>query len=158
VGAAEAAPVGDVLARYDAARRLPDVADEAAIREAWLLHRTGSDAEALMRLDAVSDQVADPTLRFLRQLFRGRVLMALNRPAEAATAYRAALVSVPGAPSALNGLATALTESGNQDEARALAQAPPTVSDPEADPWSMYEQGDYWRFPGALSRLRAAVR
>ncbi len=160
--AAEAArQVANVTASYDAViahPEAPDAVAEARVRQAYLLHRLNRDAQALSQLDAVRDADADPAVRFLRDLFRGHVLIALGRTAEALDAYRAAVAILPGAQSARVALMNALVASGDRPGALALSESIQATPASDADPWHLYWPGDYRRFPQELGRLRALVR
>ena len=102
---------------------MPEVAIEARIRKAWLLYRTGRLEEALALFDSSGAQVnRDPALRFLDHLFRGHVLVALDRSDAAIAAYRAALVIGPSAQSARVALMNVLLARGDRQEAEALAE------------------------------------
>jgi tetratricopeptide (TPR) repeat protein len=160
--AAQAAKqVAGVTASYDAViahPEAPDAVAEARVREAYFFHRLNRDAEALSQLDAVRDPDADPAVRFLRDLFRGHVLIALGRTAEAVDAYRAAVAILPGAQSARVALMNALVASGDRPGALALSESIQATPASDADPWHLYWPGDYRRFPQELGRLRALVR
>jgi hypothetical protein len=153
--------VADVLAKYEAVIahvEAPSVVAEARVRQAWLLHRVHQDSRALAQLDAVRDADADPSIRFLRQLFRGHVRGAMGQPADAVTAFRAALTILPGAESARVALMNSLVMVGDQTGALALADVIQTIRPPDVDPWHLYWQGDYRRFPDAILRLRELLQ
>ena len=160
--AAEAArQVATVTASYNAVighPEAPDAVAEARVREAYFLHRLNREAEALSQLDAVRDGDADPAVRFLRDLFRGHVLIALGRTAEAVDAYRAAVATLPGAQSARVALMNSLVVSGDRPGALALSESIQTTPVSDADPWHLYWPGDYRRFPQELAHLRSLVR
>ena len=85
----------------------------------------------------------DREIRYLTDLFRGQILRAMGRSDEAVAAFRAALVTWPGAQSARVALMTLLVNRGERDEAAALAEATQTASDNEFDPWWTYWLGDF---------------
>jgi hypothetical protein len=147
----------DVIARYDAAAahvEAPLIVAEARLREAWFLHRMSRHAEALAMLDAVRPADADPAIQFLRQLFRGHVLTSIGRATEAVEAFRAASALMPTAVSAQVALMNALLAAGDPDAAVVLAAHVETMAAASADPWHLYWQGDYRRFPDEIVRLR----
>jgi VWFA-related protein len=147
--------VSDVMARYEAAIAFDETGAEARIRLAWFLHRLGRDAEALERLDAVADNRSpDIPMRYLRQLMRGHVLVALARIGPAIESYQAALALVPGAQSARVALMNGLLLAGRRTEAEALAETIQTAGNNTFDPWWMYWQGDQRMFAGIIGRLR----
>jgi hypothetical protein len=153
--------LADVAAKYDAVIahvEAPSVVVEARVRQAWLLHRVKQDERALAQLDAVREVDADPAIRFLRQLFRGHVLGAMGRAAEAVNAYRAAVTILPGAQSARVALMNGLVAVGDRAGALALSETIQTTPSRDLDPWHLYWQGDYRRFPEAIARLRELVR
>jgi tetratricopeptide (TPR) repeat protein len=151
-----AAQLDDLLARYDDALRHPDVATEAAVRKAWLLHRLLRHDEALALLNAAGDDPSDAAITYYRHLIRGRVLDTLGRLDDAVAAYRQALDLVPDAQSASIGLMTGLLRLGQHDEAEALADRVQASQD--ADPWPDYWAGDYRYYPGIIARLREGSR
>jgi hypothetical protein len=147
----------DVIAKYDAAAahvEAPLVVAEARLREAWFLHRMSRHAEALAMLDTVRPADADPAVQFLQQLFRGHVLASLGRATDAVEAFRAAGALMPPAVSAQVALMNALLAAGDREGAVALAAHVETMAAAPADPWHLYWQGDYRRFPLEIMRLR----
>ena len=153
--------VAEVLAKYDAVIAPPDVAAfaaEARVRSAWVLHRALRDPEALTRLNAVSEADADPSVRYLHQLFLGHVLSALKRPTDAVAAYRAAPAMFPEAESGRVALKTGLLAAGDRPGAVALAEHVQTSPSSTADPWHLYWQGDYRHFSDLVAHLRETSR
>ena len=149
-----------VLQKYDdvaASSKTPALAFEARLRAAWVLHLASRDADALARLDTIADPGADADARYLRLLFRGRVLLALGRARDAADAGRALVLMRSNAKSAHELLEQAQLSAGDANAAKADTLAAPAFDD-AADPWSGYEQGRYRDFPALLDRLRAGVR
>ena len=147
----------EVLEAYEAAATAsPEVAAEARIRGAWLLHRVGRSEEALKQLDAAPAS-PDPAIEYLRNLFRSHVYLAMGKLDEAAAAARAAHVIVPDAQSARVNLMNALLLKGDMAGAESVAEnietAPRT-----ADPWWSYWLGDFRWFPAAVGRLREMSR
>jgi tetratricopeptide (TPR) repeat protein len=161
-----AAPNPATSASVDAAKALyefvlgrPEVAVEARIRLAFLLHRQGKNDEALMRLDeAAARPIDDGMLRYLHQLFRGQVLADLNRVDESLAAYRAALAILPSAQSARVAIMNTLYKQGDRAGAEALAEQIQTEAVGLMDPWWIYWQGQYRLHLQVMARLREAAR
>ncbi len=149
-----AAHAREVLERYEAARGTNAAGDEAAIREAWFLYRTGQLDRALSVLGPAPGD--NKELRYLHALMRGHILRNLKREDEAAAAYGAALDAWPGAQSARVALMTLLVQQGKREAAADLAGAVETAD--ALDPWWFYWQGDYRAFPAILGRLRELAR
>jgi tetratricopeptide (TPR) repeat protein len=148
--------ITEVLAAYDRAITFAETAAEARVRKAWMLHRLDRHDEALVLLDAPGDE-ADVEVSYLRQLFRGRVLDAMGRAAEARDAYRRAYTLVPTAQSARVALIRHAAMVGDTAEAASLSEA--VLTDRESgDPWWGYWQADFRMVPGALARMREQVR
>ena len=149
----------EVRRYYEAAMAAPSVATEARIRLALRLHRLRQSKEALALLDGTSvDPSQAATLAYLRELFRGHALGALDRPDDAMAAYREALLIVPPGQAARVALMRRLLERGDSDEAEALADLVQTERTPALDPWWMYWQGQYRMYPQAIARLRELSR
>jgi tetratricopeptide (TPR) repeat protein len=149
----------DVRRNYEAAMAAPPVATEARIRLALRLHMVRQSKDALSLLDATeADPIQTPTLAYLRQLFRGHALGALDRVDDAMAAYREALLIVPPGQAARIALMRRLLERGNRDEAEALADLVQTERSPALDPWWMYWQGQYRLYPQAIARLRELAK
>ena len=110
------------MALYEAAAAVPRLRREALIRGGKLLFDSAKFADALAWLDRVSGE-PDSGLEYVHLLTRGRVLDALNRPADAADAYALALAAVPEAQLAAIGRAAALLRAGRDAEADAMASA-----------------------------------
>jgi VWFA-related protein len=149
-----AAHTREVLERYEAARGPGAAGEEAAIREAWFLYRTGQVDRALSVLGPVPADSKE--LRYLHALVRGHILRYLTREDEAAAAYGAALDAWPGAQSARVALMTLHVQQGRREAAADLAAAVETAD--VLDPWWFYWQGDYRAFPTILGRLRELAR
>jgi tetratricopeptide (TPR) repeat protein len=149
----------EVRRSYEAAMAAPSVATEARIRLALRLHLRQQSKEALALLDVTNvDPTQTPTLAYLRELFRGHALGALDRPDDAMAAYREALLIVPPGQAARVALMRRLLERGNSDEAEALADLVQTERSPALDPWWMYWQGQYRLYPQAIARVREMSR
>lgn len=148
-----------VIGQYEAAAVFPEVRAEASIRLGWFLQRTGRSEEAIARFqNAVGVETVDRPLGYLRELLLGQTLMSLDRIEDAVAAFQRAATLVPGAQSARVALMNALLLRGDRPAAGTMAeflQAPGTTV---IDPWWMYWQGDYRRYPQALSRAREMAR
>ena len=144
---------------YTAAIAAPQTSVEAHIRLAWFLHSMAKDDEALPHLTQAGDQTTnDPSLMYLRQLFLGHVLWALDRQDDSIQAYRAALKLAPSAQSARVALMSALLMRGDRAGAEALSEQVQTSVDDLIDPWWMYWQGQYRFHSAAMTRLREMSR
>jgi tetratricopeptide (TPR) repeat protein len=153
------AHVDEVLAAFDAAAAFPDVRAEALVRSGGLLHRTGRSADAVARLTmAAGVETTDRTVHYLRDLLLGQALMRLDRHDEALAAFRRAAALAPGAQSAQVGAMNALLLRGDRVEAVAIAAGLQREPGTGIDPWWMYWQGDYRRYPTALRQLREMGR
>ena len=153
------AHIDDVISRYTDAIAHPETAPEARLRLAWFLHRIGRHQEALQYLDIVADEKGlDESLRYDYRLFRGQVLAALGRTADAIGFYRQALAVVPNAQSARVSIMNALIHSGDRRGAEAMAEQVQTAGTEAVDPWWQYVQGDFRFYPTAISRLREMAR
>jgi len=151
--------VESVRQQYEAAIALPETATEARIRLAWFLHGLGRHAEALDLLErAGREPVSELSLRYLRQLFLGHVLVALDRRDEAIEAYQRARSELPKAQSARVALMNAFLARGDRDEAESMAEQVQVEQSAEMDPWWMYWQGQYRLYPQAMGRLRGLIR
>ena len=159
-GAAHGAHVRELVAAYDAAIQFPETAAEARVRKAFFLHRIGRQADALKELDAATGDgtQGDVAIRYLRHLFRGRVLEALERYDEAIAAYESARGLDPRAQSPHVALMRLAVRTGNRDTAARLAEAIQTDVPPTVDPWWTYWLGDYRQYEVIVGRLRELSR
>ena len=147
-----------VRRQYEALIGMPDVAAEARVRLAWLLHRMGRHDDALARLDEVDVEPLDGSLRYLRHLFSGHVMNALGRPDDATVAYRAARAIAPDAQSAQVALMNGLLARGDRAGAEAVAEVIQRQRSTDFDPWWMYWQGQYRLYGQAMARIREMGR
>ena len=146
-------------ALYELVLARPEVATEARIRLAFLLHRLGKNDEALVRLDeAAARPIEDGMLRYLHALFRGKALGELNRLDESLAAFRAALAIVPTAQSARVSIMNTLYRQGDRAGAEALAEQIQTEPVGPMDPWWIYWQGQYRLHALVMARLREVTR
>jgi VWFA-related protein len=144
---------------YAAAMAHPETAVEAHIRYAWFLHRSGRNEEARVHLmEGATKPTSDEALRYLRHLFLGHVLWALDEHDKSVGSYRAALTILPAGQSARVALMNALLMRGDRDAAEALAEQIQTENATDRDPWWSYWQGHYRVHPLAMARLRELSR
>jgi tetratricopeptide (TPR) repeat protein len=149
----------DVRKYYEAAMAAPSVATEARIRFAHRLYLRKQPAEALALLDGTQvDSVQAPGLAYLRDLFRGHALGALDRIDESMAAYREALLIIPPGQAARVALMRHSLARGSRTDADALADLVQTEQSPALDPWWLYWQGQYRLYPQAIARLRELSR
>ena len=149
--------VAAVTAKYRAAMAFPETRAEAHVRLAWLLHRIGRHEEALATLQAGPIRTPDADIAYLRHLFTGNVLLALNRFDAAAQAFEFANVAVPGAQSARVALMNAMTLKGDTASALRLATEIETAEG-VLDPWWTYWFGDYRWYEQALDEVRRLAK
>jgi hypothetical protein len=147
-----------VRQQYEALVTNPDVGAEARIRLAWVLHRMGRSGDGLAQIEEADIDSADASLRYLRHLLSGHLLVALRRPDEAVVAYRTARAIVPTAQSSQVALMNGLLHRGDRTGAEALAEQIQTAKSTELDPWWMYWQGQYRLYGQAMARVREMGR
>jgi tetratricopeptide (TPR) repeat protein len=144
-----------VKKHYAAAIALPATATEARIRLAFFLHQAKQHEEALTHLTAAgAEPIAEPSLRYIRQLVLGHVLWSLNKRDDSIAAFRAALAIMPSAQSARVALMNALLLQGDRPAAEALAAQVQAETTADNDPWWSYWQGQYRLYPYVMARLR----
>ena len=148
------ARISEVIGQYAAAAKSPDTRVEARVRAAWFSYRIGKSDEALRLLDGMEGSTSDRQIVYLRQLVRGHALRALDRPDEAAAAFRGGLTVWPGAQSARVALMTLLVTRGERSQAEGLAEEIQAAPGDQFDPWWTYWQGDYRLYPTIVARLR----
>jgi VWFA-related protein len=143
---------------YAAAAKDPETSAEAHLRSAFLLHRVGRQDLALNALDVMTADEPDADLRYLRNLFRGRVQASRNQLNAAAFAYRAAIASAPDAQAARVGLMTTLFRLGDLHGAESAEGEIEAMTSGPIDPWWRFWQGDFRFYPAAIDALRKASR
>jgi len=153
-GTAGSSEEAEILRRYEDAIKLPETSAEARMRAAWFLCRTGKLDQALALIDQPASPSTDRYVQYLTDLVRGQILRAMNRPDDAARAFRAALTTWPGAQSARVALMTLQLNRGERQDAAALADAAETAAPDQFDPWWTYWLGDYRVYPAILAKLR----
>jgi tetratricopeptide (TPR) repeat protein len=141
------------LAIFDRAATESALRVEALVRAGKLLHEAGRYKEALARFAEVPDH-DDPVIAYVQHLTEARALDALDRPAEAATAYRAALATPPPGQTAGIGLAAALLRSGQIDDAVRAADEARSMGNSTQGHLVAFNRGDQ-RF---VSRWLAEIR
>jgi tetratricopeptide (TPR) repeat protein len=138
--------------------RVSTVAAEASLRLGFVRLRLGDNDGALSNFDRVDALTREPSIRYLAHLFAGWTLARLGRLAEAAVAYRAALVAVPNAQSATALLMSLLVKEEQLAEAETVGTEFLARDSTPHDPWQSYFLGDapiYWTL---VLRLREAIR
>jgi tetratricopeptide (TPR) repeat protein len=141
-----------------AAAFLPGTEHEARLRGAWVHFRAGRFSDALALLDVAPGAPPDAPTRYLFDLVRGQVLRSLDRPDDAAAAFRAALDGWPKAQSARVALMTLLVSRGQLEDAAMLAEEVQTADSTDLDPWWVYWFGDGRQFTATRAALREVVR
>ena len=148
-----------VIALYEAAAAYPETRAEALLRLGWFLHRVRRGDDGLARMQRVEvSEAADRGLLYLRELLTGQILIEQNKPEPAIAAFRRAIAIVPAVQSARVALMNALLVSGDRAGADALAGELQTTTPAAIDPWWMYWQADYRRYPLMLNQLREMIR
>jgi hypothetical protein len=134
------------------------LAPEAYVRFAVMQLRIGKPADALTTLNRAKMPTPDLELAYWYGLWKGRILDALNRPADAAVAYGQALdVSSTGQAAAV-GLALSLFKQNHRDEAAEAAARVRDMPSSAPDPWWTYTKGDARFIDDWLADLRKAMR
>jgi hypothetical protein len=131
----------------------PEAGGEAVLRTAYLRFRIGETPEALDGLGRATG-ATDAFVRYLAHFLIGRLHERQGRRAEAESAYRLALDTLPGAQSGAIALSTVLFLADRPDEAYAVMEAAGRVSPQPPDPWRLYGYGDYRRWPALKAELR----
>lgn len=147
-----------IFERYERAIKIPETAAEARMRAAWFLSRTGKLDQALALVQTSPPAGTDRYIAYLTDLIRGQVLRARGQLEEAASAYRAALATWPGAQSARIALMTLLLNRGDRQEAATLAEAAESAPADQFDPWWTYWLGDFRVYPAISAKLREMAR
>ena len=136
-------------------------ADPALVHEAALaigyIHLRMKRLDAVMPELAKASESADPFVRHLAHLLRGRTLEQLGSREEAIAAYRAALVAIPNAQAASMALA-ALLHVGDQPDQAGEVMSASFAARPAADPWREYGFGQFRHWPRYRDRMREAGR
>jgi hypothetical protein len=133
----------------------PAVGDEARLRSGVLSFLYGKRDEARTNLTGAAES-SDAAVRYVAQLMLGAIEDQANRSNEAIEHYRAAHRSVAASASSV-ALAGALYRSGQASEAAEVLRAY-DASLPPPDPWRLYSQRDYRRYPEFRSAMRKTVQ
>ena len=151
--------VDGLIQLYQHAATFENVRAEARVRLGWLMARLGRPEDALTELAAAGPDIppADRQLLYLKDLLEGQAQATLNRPAEAAAAFRRAL-SFGAGQSARVGLMNALIATGDRAAAEQLSDAIQTAPREAFDPWWLVAQGAYRHYPQLLTDLRRMIR
>jgi hypothetical protein len=134
------------------------VAPEAYVRLAAVRLAEGKPADALAAIDRAKVTLADNSLAYWAALWRGRILDALNRQADAARAYQQALDVWPTGQAAGVGLALSLFKQNLRVEAADAAARVEHFPPASPDPWWAYPNGDARFIAAWLSDLRGTLR
>ena len=137
------------------AAAIPALEVEALIRAGVAMHGAGRHEAALGFLERVPAH-DDMPLGYVQHLTRGHVIDELNRPADAAAAYRRAMEYMPTSQSAAIGLAAALLRAGDTEaaaQAAVSAKRLPRVS-LGADPRVTFRRADARFIPSWLAEIR----
>jgi hypothetical protein len=152
---------GRIFSAMEALYNTPAVAPEAHLHVGFQHVLLGQPGEALEEFHqaAASD---DPFVTYLAHFIAGRVLDRERQGAGGADQYALALKAIPHTPSAVESLAIALITRGEGERAAALVKgmfdARASGTAPDSDPWTLFNQGDYRRFPDLMRTLRTSLR
>lgn len=135
----------------------PSVGAEARVRLGVAQTRTGRHDDAVTTLARAENETREPHLVYLARLFRGQALEQLKRPRDAEQAYRAAVMTIPGAQAAATALAGLLAADGRRLEAQQVIAQTMAVTPMPADPWRVYVHGDDRFWPALIARLRREI-
>jgi len=136
-----------------AAAKDPATAAEATLRRAYLFYRLGNARRAEATLLSISI-TAEPIVGYWSGLVYGRVLEALQRPADATVLYEAMARAAPGTQTAPLALAALFLKRG--DHAAALGWAERARQARMEDPWPMYWTADARFISTWVEELRMA--
>jgi VWFA-related protein len=131
---------------------------EASVRLGHVQLVLGRPDEALAALSGIDNTTKDRALLYLSRLFRGLAYEARGRPTEAATAYRSALETSPGAHSATMRLAALWFRTGYRAEADDLLKTLLSDNDPRRDPWWSYYAADFRFWFPRIDRVRTLLK
>jgi tetratricopeptide (TPR) repeat protein len=143
-------------ADYERALTLDPGLHEARLRLAHVRLAEGRADDALGDLVRVATEARPPRQRYLARLFEGRAREKRGDLTGAVAAFRAALVDVPRAPTALLALGRSLDRLGDDLGAQA-AFTSATAAGAPFDPWWSYEAGQPERLDDLVAELRGLV-
>ena len=132
------------------------LSSEAHLRAGHVQLALGDRADARKHFDAARRSSGDAGIAFMSDLLTGWSWEADRRPADAESAYRAALAVHPHARSASTLLAALLVATDRRAEAATLMDA--VLKGAGSDPWQDFWESDGLRWPACLAELRAALR
>ena len=136
----------------------PRTAADAHLRLARLALTRGNPTSALDQLASVERDSREGWVIYLARVFRGQALDQLNRPDEAAAAFRDALKIGPGGQTATMWLSTLLYRRGERDQAESLVQRLLAETDPISDPWWTYWSGSARLWTTRLAAMRGLLQ
>jgi len=147
----------DATRAFEGMMRDESIGAEATLRLGVVRLRSGNAGGALELFRKVEEATREPFLIYLARFSSGQAYESLNRPAEAETAYRGALKTVPNAQSAAIALAALLFRTNRPAEAAELTEAAVSAQPPVIDPWREYGAADNRFWPTLIARLREAI-
>lgn len=147
----------DAIPAFQALVTHADVGGEARVRLGISQTRSGRHADAVTTLERAEQETREPHLVYLARLFRGQALEQLKRTKDAEAAYRAAVLTIPGAQSAATAMAGLLAADGRRLEAQQLIGRTIAVQPMPVDPWRVYVHGDDRFWPYLIARLRQEI-
>jgi len=123
------------------------------------MFRSGNNVPAALKLfDSAEERTREPYVLYLARYFRGQVFERQRKPAEAERAYRAALMTVPGAQSASFALSALLAVQGHRADASQLIDRALTMTPSPLDPWRGYGEADARFWPQLIAELHAEIK
>ena len=133
---------------------------EARLRLAHVRAMKGEGRDAARLLAEIeSGRVpADLRTQYLALLFVGQISQRARQPERAAALFRRASELIPGAPTALIGLAHAAHARGDAAQSAEFVKRAVTTPEQIPDPWWGYRFGQYWLRDPLLASLRAEIR
>jgi hypothetical protein len=146
---------------YAALAQIPAVQADADLHIGYLAIRATRYEAALGPLDTARRVASDPQVEYLAEYLTGRALGRLGRHDNAVAAFRRALALMPDARSAAVMLSNEFLQHGraaDRAEAYAVLDAALGASPARPDPWATYWQGDGWRLPEYVKKVREALR
>ena len=146
------------ILRFREALSVDTLRDEASVRLGHVQLVMGRHDEALAALSGLENITKDRALIYLTRLFRGLAYEGQGRATEAATAYRYALETSPGAHSATMRLAALWFRTGYRAEADDLLKTLLVDNDPRRDPWWSYYAADFRFWFPRIERVRALLK
>ena len=146
-----------VIREYEKALTSPGAAPEAHLRIGYLQLVSGQTDKSLMHLREVPALTSDPSLRYLTHLFTGWAEERADHLGLAEAAYRRALAVLPSGRTAATWLATLLQSQGKLEDAQALIDASLALPQRTPDPWPLFGQGEFRRWPVLIEQLRTAL-